>query len=118
MLALAAPLLLFAHGILRWVDTLTTLVDPGATPPHTTLEYAAGSIGVVATVVLLASIAAFAWLALEVLRHPEMSQRLSVGRLIVAAVGVVMIALPLGLLPLGALLVLTGLAPFSHHAGA
>ena len=110
-LALAAPLLLFVHGILQWVDAVTTLGDPGSPPPHTTLDYAAGSIGAVATVVLLASIAAFGWLAVEVLRHPGLSQRLSVGSLVVAAVGVVTIALPLGLLPLGALLVLVGLAP-------
>lgn len=114
LLALAAPLLLFADGILRWVDTVTTLGDPGSPPPHTTLDYAAGSIGVVATVVLLASIAAFGWLAVEVLRHPRLSERLSVGNLVVAAVGVVTIALPLGLLPLGALLVLVGLAPLSR----
>lgn len=118
MLALAAPLLLFAHGILRWVDTVTTLADPGAPTPHTTLEYAAGSIGVLAAVVLVASIAAFGWLAVEVLRHPGLSQRLSVGTMVVAAAGVVTIALPLGLLPLGALLLLIGLAPLTHDSGA
>lgn len=110
VLALAAPLMLFAHGILQWVDAVTALGDPGS-PPHTTLEYAAGSIGAVATVLLVASIAAFGWLAAEVLRHPGLSRRLSVGNMVVAAVGVVTIAAPLGLLPLGALLVLAGLAP-------
>ncbi|MDN5768286.1 MAG: hypothetical protein L0H96_09930 [Humibacillus sp.] len=116
LLALAAPLMLFAHGILQWVDAVTPLGDPGSAAPHTTLEYAAGSIGAVATVLLVASIAAFAWLAAEVLRHPALSRRLSVGNMVVAVVGVVTIAAPLGLLPLGALLVLVGLAPLMRGA--
>lgn len=116
MLALAAPLMLFAHGILQWVDAVTPLGDPGSAPPHTTLEYAAGSIGAVATVLLIASIAAFGWLAAEVLRHPALSRRLSVGNMVVAVIGVVTIAAPLDLLPLGALLVLVGLAPLMRGA--
>ncbi len=115
LLALAAPLMLFAHGILQWVDAVTALDDPGSPPPHTTLEYAAGSIGAVATVLLVASIAAFAWLAVEVLRHPGLSRRLSVGNMVVAEIGVVTIAAPFGLLPLGALLVLVGLAPLMRR---
>lgn len=114
LLALVAPLLLFAHGILRWVEAVAAPGEPGSPTPHTTLEYAAGSIGVVATVLLVASVATFGWLALEVLRHPGFSQRLSVGNMVVAAVGVVTIAAPFGLLPLGALLVLVGLAPLTR----
>lgn len=109
--ALVAPLLLFASGILGWVDSLTPPGTRPTTAARSSLDYAVGSLGATATVLLLGAIFAFGWLALEVLRHPRCSERLSAVNLLVATSGVVAIALPLDLRPLGALLVLAGLAP-------
>lgn len=115
LLALAAPLLLFVHGIFAWLDSVSSQSGrgglAGTSAPATTLEYAAGSLGAAVVITLVASVALFAWLAAEILRHPSLSQRLSVGNMVVAGLGVVVVALPFELLPLGALLVLIGLAP-------
>lgn len=122
-LALVAPLLLFASGILGWVESLTQPMTQPTTTAMTTmtrssLDYAASSLGATATVLLVGGILAFAWLALEVLRHPGRSERLSAVNLLVATSGVVTIALPLDLRPLGALLVLAGLAPLVRNPEA
>lgn len=114
-LALVAPLLFFASGILAWVDSLTQRGAQPATAVRSSLDYAAGFLGVTATVVLVGGVFAFGWLAFEVLRHPDRSERLSVANLLLAASGVVAIALPLDLRPLGALLVLAGLAPLVRN---
>lgn len=111
LLALAAPLLLFVHGIFAWLDSVGGPAAASQSAPATTLEYAAGSLGAAVVITLVASVALFAWLAAEILRHPSLSQRLSVGNMVVAGLGVVVVALPFELLPLGALLVLIGLAP-------
>lgn len=120
-LALVAPLLLFASGILGWVDSLAQPMAQPTTAAMTTrssLDYAAGSLGATATVLLVGGVFALGWLALEVLRHPRCSERLSAVNLLVATSGVVTIALPLDLRPLGALLVLAGLAPLVRHTEA
>src|SRR6478672_7914491 len=66
-LALVAPLLLFAHGILDWVDGLGLPADPAdrATTGTTSLGIAAGAV-------LVAAIGLFCWLTTSLaarLRH-------------------------------------------------
>ncbi|MER7073214.1 hypothetical protein [Terrabacter sp. NPDC000476] len=57
LLALAAPLLLFTHGILQWVDDLGRPADALRSGDAT------GAWGVAAGAVLVAAVAAFCWLA-------------------------------------------------------
>jgi hypothetical protein len=77
LLALLAPLLLFAHGIVEWVDGLDTLDDArglgnlgglgGLAAAH-----ADGALSVAAGVLLVLSVAGFAWLTTSLgarLRH-------------------------------------------------
>ncbi|MBB2988487.1 hypothetical protein [Terracoccus luteus] len=118
-LAVAAPLLLWAHGILAWVDGLGATRDlrdrAQGQGTLTTLDYAAGSLGAAAIVLLAAAVVAFAWLTAEVVRRPSVAARLGAGSLVTAGAGLVAVVAPLGLLPLGALLMLVGLAPLSRN---
>jgi hypothetical protein len=168
-LALVAPLLLFAHGILEWVDGLgrgglDDSVSPGSGP----LAFAAGAL-------LVASVGAFAWLTTSlgsraehlhvavptallaafgagatgavwigrltgllgdtiptalsvgggvltslalalVLAALTVEARMPVGSLVLAGVAAVLLALPWGLGPLGALVLLIALAPLTRVA--
>lgn len=166
VLALVAPLLLFAHGILEWVEGLGR---SGLDAPATDT----GPLSVVAGALLVASVAAFAWLTTSlgsraehlpvavptallaafgagasgavwlgrvtgllddtmpsalsvgggvltglalslVLAALTVEARMPVGSLALAAVAAVVLALPLGLGPLGSLVLLIALAPLTR----
>ncbi len=97
-LALAGPLLLFAHGILDWVDGLGDAAGTGA-------------YHLAATATLVAALATLGWLALAVAVAPSDVARMPLTSIGVAALAVVALASPWDLLPLGALLLLIALAP-------
>jgi hypothetical protein len=164
LLALVAPLLLFSHGIVEWVDGLDASGGRGP------LAVAAGALLVLAT-------AAFAWLTTSlgaraehlpvavptallaafgagatgavwlggltgvlpdtaptalssggqvltavavalVLATTWLEGRMPAGSLALAGAGAVVLALPWGLEPLGALVLLIALAPLTRPAGA
>lgn len=169
VLALAAPLLLFAHGILEWVDGLGSggLDDASGT--------GGGPLSVAAGALLVASVAAFAWLTTSlgsraehlpvavptallaafgagatgavwlgqvtgllddtipsalsagggvltglalalVLAALAVEARMPVGSLALAGAAAVVLAMPWGLGPLGALVLLIALAPLTRSA--
>jgi hypothetical protein len=94
-LAVYAPLLLFASGILRWVDRFDGLPEVG-------LPW------VFAQALLVAALLCFAFLSKVVVAE---ARRLSAASWILLAGGTATIALTRELLPLAALLILIGLAP-------
>lgn len=94
-LAVYAPLLLFASGILRWVDRFDGQPEVG-------LPWA------FAQALLVAALLCFAFLFKVVVAE---ARRLSAASWILLAGGTATIALTRELLPLAALLVLIGLAP-------
>jgi hypothetical protein len=94
-LAVYAPLLLFASGILRWVDRFDGLPEVG-------LPW------VFAQALLVAALLCFACLSKVVVAEVR---RLSPASWILLAGGTATIALTRELLPLAALLILIGLAP-------
>lgn len=94
-LAVYAPLLLFASGILRWVDQFDGLPE-------------AGLPWVFAQSLLVAALLCFAGLSKVVVAEVR---RLSPASWILLAGGTATIALTRELLPLAALLILIGLAP-------
>jgi hypothetical protein len=94
-LAVYAPLLLFASGILRWVDRFDGLPEVG-------LPWA------FAQALLVAALLCFAFLSKVVVAE---ARRLSAASWILLAGGTATIALTRELLPLAALLILIGLAP-------
>ena len=66
VLALASPLALFVHGILRWVDGLGRHVDgPFGGPP------VPGPLETTAGVVLVVAVSGFAWLTAALARRVE-----------------------------------------------
>lgn len=74
LLALLAPLLLFTHGIVSWVDGLDRLDATGILGGLGGLEAAReqGALSVAAGILLVASVAGFAWLTTSLgarLRH-------------------------------------------------
>jgi len=77
LLALFAPLLLFTHGIVDWVDGLDSLEDTGAVRVlgglgGLTAARDQGALSVAAGMLLVASVAGFAWLTTTLgarLRH-------------------------------------------------
>lgn len=74
LLALLAPLVLFTHGIVSWVDGLDRLDDTGVLGGLGGLEAAReqGALSVTAGILLVASVAGFAWLTVVLggrLRH-------------------------------------------------
>ncbi len=97
-LALAGPLLLFAHGILDWVDGLGDAAGTGA-------------YHLAATTALVAALGTLGWLALAVAVGPSGVARMPLSSLGVAVLAVIALASPWDLLPLGALLLLIALAP-------
>ncbi|WP_147067201.1 hypothetical protein [Terrabacter aerolatus] len=64
LLALLAPLVLFTHGIVSWVDGLDSLDDTGVLGGLGGLEAAReeGALSVAAGILLVASVSGFAWL--------------------------------------------------------
>jgi hypothetical protein len=167
LLALAAPFLLFAHGILEWVDGLSRSgLDDAPSAGGGPLSLAAGAL-------LVASVAAFAWLTTSlgtraehlpvavptallaafgagatgavwlgqvtgllddtipsalavgggvltglalalVLAALAVEARMPVGSLALAGAAAVVLAMPWGLGPLGALVLLIALAPLTR----
>jgi hypothetical protein len=169
VLALVAPLLLFGHGILDWVDGL------GRGGFDDSVSAAPGPLALAAGALLVASVAAFAWLTTSLGSRAEhlpvavptallaafgagatgavwlgrvtgllgdtiptalsvgggvltglalalvlgalaVEGRMPVGSLALASVAAVVIALPWGLGPLGALLLLIALGPLTRVA--
>lgn len=167
VLALAAPLLLFAHGILEWVDGL------GGGDLDDSVGAGSGLLAVAGGALLVASVAAFAWLTTSLGSRAEhlpvavptallaafgagatgavwlgrvtgllgdtiptalsvgggvvtglalalvlgalaVEARMPVGSLALAGVAAVVLALPWGLGPLGALVLLIALAPLTR----
>ncbi|MEO7752073.1 MAG: hypothetical protein ABIS35_01530 [Terracoccus sp.] len=104
-LALAGPLLLFAHGILDWVDGLGDAAGTGA-------------YHLAATAALVGALAALGWLALAVAVAPSDAARMPLTSIGIAALAGVALASPWDLLPLGALLLLIALAPLIRGDGA
>ena len=101
--ALFAPLLLFAHGILGWVDS----IDGDRS----------GALRIAGQLALVASMVGFGALAVTLARHGGRADY-PASSLGITALGVVIMVLPLELLPLGALLVLIGLGPLTQPVAA
>ena len=95
LLALLAPLLLFAHGIVAWVDGLDTLDD--ASPfgglgglGGLAAAHDQGALSVTAGVLLVLSVGGFAWLTAGLgarLRHLPLAMPLAMPTALLAAFG-------------------------------
>jgi hypothetical protein len=168
LLALVAPLLLFAHGIAEWVDGLGDGLDGSS---------GRGPLALAAATLLVLATAAFAWLTTSLGARPEhlpvavptallaafgagatgavwlggltgflpdavpfalasggqvltgialalvlattwLEGRMPAGSLVLAGGAAALLALPLGLEPLGALVLLIALAPLTRRAEA